>query len=485
MTRVQRTSVPSLAGLRGELAPVALVVAAAAAFIATAALTSSLVPATLALGGLVAVAACVHRPGIGVLVLVVVLPLNDVVAQLLGHSTVLALAVGALKDVLLMALVVALLAGHREKGVWLPPSLSSFLVLTLAIGAVAGIATGDVLQALYGWRNDFEPLVLLAVLPLLLTQASARRVLTAIVAAGEVAAAIAIVTHAIGLSWLLGLDLGQPAGAPPLPASYFSAGSITPRAFSPYVGPNELGLACVLLVAVILFRKDWSRSRRTWLAVLPLVALLMTASRSAWLGLGVLVVFEVVRQLRSKRLMPVRLAAVALSVSALAGATALLISSGDPSIGGHETSLLQSLNLLLAHPLGLGTGTVGPRATRFATSAAVHTESFLLLIALEAGVLALFSYAGVMIAAGFTIMRARVAPHADADLLMLGVAVMLASLPGQLALPTLQDGAVSWLLWSIVGVSLFHALHARYGPVPDRDSSPAHVPRRTPVEVGR
>ena len=463
--------------------PVVLVAAASAAFIATAALTSSLVPSTLAIGGLVAVAACVRRPGIALVLLVAVLPLNDIAAQLLGHTTVQALTVGAAKDVLLMALVVALLIGHREKGLWLPLSLSSFLVLTLAVGAIAGAATGDVLQALYGWRNDFEPLVLLAVLPLVLTGANARRVLTAIVASGEAAAAIAVITHTIGLSWLLGLDLGQPAGLPPLFSSYFSAGSITPRAFSPYVGPNELGLACVLVLAVILYRKDWAPSRRGWLAVLPLVALFMTASRTAWLGLGVLVVFEVVRQLRSKRLVGVRFAVLALSAGALVGATALLISSGDPSIGGHQASLVQSLNLLSAHPLGLGTGTVGPRATRFATTG-VFTESFFLLIALEAGVVALACYLGVMIAAGIALLRPRVATHANADLRMLGIAAMLASLPGQLAAPTLQDGAVSWLLWIIVGVSLSLALHGPRAPARESDSLPA-APTATSVELGR
>jgi hypothetical protein len=373
-------------------------------------------------------------------------------------------------------MVLALLAGRRKRGLALPWSLSTFLVLTLAIGAVAGVMTGDLLQALYGWRNDFEPLLLLAVVPLVLSEANARHLLTAIAAAGEAAAAIAIVTHQAGLSWLLSLNLGQPPGAPPIPSSYFSSGSLIPRAFSPYVGPNELGLACVFVLAVILYRTDWTRSRRGWLAVLPLVALLLTASRSAWLGLGMLVVFELVRQLRSKQLMAVRMAAVAVSVGALVGALALLISSGDPSIGGHQASLSQSLNLLLAHPFGLGTGVVGPRATRFANSG-VLTESFFLVIALEAGVLALVCYIGVMIAAGVTLMRARLAPGTNNDLIVLGVAAMAASVPSQLVLPTLQDGAVSWLLWLIVAVSISQCLRvARARRQRDRNASVTVVP---------
>lgn len=464
--------------------PAVLVVAPATALtVAAAALTSTLVWLALLVAAMTTVVACVRRPSAGVIALAAFLPFNDVAAQILGPGTFEAVAVGALKEVLLLAITSAAIFRRRAESLPYPGSLRTWLILVLGIGAVAGVTTGDVLQALYGWRNDFEPLLLLAVVPLVVGATNSRSVLTTIVVAGEVAAAIAIATHQIGLGWLLGLKLVLPPGAA-LPTSYFSAGSITPRAFTPYVGPNELGLACVLVLAAILHRSDWSRKRRSWLALLPLVALLLSASRSAWLGLGVLVVFAVVRQLRSKHLVAVRVAAVALSVGVLAGAVAVLISSGDPSIGGHQASLWQSFNLLLAHPLGLGTGTVGPRATRFAASG-VSTESFLLLIALEAGVLALVCYGGVMMAAGLTLVRARVAPDTDGDLLALGLVAMLASLPSQLGLPTLQDGAVSWLLWIIVGLSLSHALHAKRGIARDHRPSPGQASLRTPVEAGR
>ena len=473
-----------LADLRAP-GPAVLVVLPAAAFaVAAAALTSTLVWLALFVAAITAVVACVRRPSLGVVALAALLPLNDLAAQILGPGTAEAIAVGAVKDVVLLAITSAAMFRTRAESVPHPGSLRTWLILVLGIGAVAGVMTGDVLQALYGWRNDFEPLLLLAVVPLVVGVTNARIVLTTIVVAGEAASVIAIATHQKGLSWLLRMHLDLPPGATALPTSYFSAGSIIPRAFSPYVGPNELGLACVLVLAVILYRKDWSRSRRSWLAVLPLVALYVTASRSAWLGMGVLIVFEVVRQLRSKQLAAVRAAAVALSVGMLALALAILISSGDPSIGGHQASLSRSFNLLLAHPLGFGTGTVGPRATRFAASG-VSTESFLLLIALEAGVLALLCYAGVLVAACLTLLRARGAPHVDSDRLMLGVAVILASLPSQLALPALQDGAVSWLLWIIVGVSLSHALRAPRGSIHDRDAAAVHVAQRTPLEAGR
>lgn len=465
--------------------PTVLVVAPAAALaVAAAALTSTLPWLALFVAAMTAAIACVRRPSVGVVALAAVLPFNDVAAQILGPGTVEAIAVGAVKDVLLLAITGAAIFRTRAESLPYPASLRTWLILVLGIGAVAGVMTGDALQALYGWRNDFEPLLLLAVVPLVVGATNARTVLTTIVVAGEAASVIALATHQKGLSWLLRMHLDLPPGATALPTSYFSAGSIIPRAFSPYVGPNELGLACVLVLAVILYRRDWSRSRRSWLAVLPVVALFVTASRSAWLGLGVLIVFEVVRQLRAKQLVAVRVAAVALSVGMLALALALLISSGDPSIGGHQASLSRSFTLLLAHPLGFGTGTVGPRATRFAASG-VSTESFLLLIALEAGVLALVCYVGVMVAAGLTLVRARVVPHADGDRLMLGVAVILASLPSQLALPVLQDGAVSWLLWIIVGVSLSHALRTPRASVRDRGPALAQLPARTPVEAGR
>lgn len=481
LARVPRAPLAALSGHRSLGVPL-LISVAVAAVIATAAITSTLVPTTLTIAGVGVVAACLRRPGIAVMAVAAFLPLNDVAAQLLNPGTAAAIVVGAVKDLLLMALVFGLLVRRGEKRVALPGSLGTFLALTLAIGAVAAVATGDALQALYGWRNDFEPLLLLAVVPLVVTRTNARRVLTVIVAAGEAASAIAIATHQIGLSWLLGLALNPSPGGSPLSSSYFSAGSVTPRAFSPYVAPNELGLACVIVLAVIMYRRDWSRARRTALAVPPLVALFLTASRSAWIGLGLVVVFEIVRLLGSRRVLPLRVGTLALAGGASVAVLTLLIGSGDPSISGHGASLSQSVSLLLAHPLGLGTGSVGPRATRFASSA-VLTESFFLLIALEAGVLALVCYLGVLISAGATLIGARTAPGADASLLSLGVAVILASIPNQLVLPSLQDGAVSWLLWIVVGVSLSQALRVRAGLERGRDVSLAEMPRREPVEV--
>lgn len=438
----------------------------AGAVIGLAVLTSTLIGVALAIAALGGVVACVRRPDIGVIALVAFLPFNDVAAQILGPGTGAAVAVGAVKDVVLLSMAAGLVFTARTRGVAFPGSLRTWLVLLLGIGAVAGVMAGDVLQALYGWRNDFEPLLLLAVVPLAVSVTSAQRVLKAIVVVGEIAAAVAIATHQIGLSWLLGLRLDLPPGAT-LPSSYFSAGSITPRAFSPYVAPNELGVACLLVLAVILYRPGWSRGQRGALALLPALALLMTASRSAWLGFGVLAVFEVIRRLRSRRMMPLRIAAIALSAGGMAIAVALLIGSGDPSIAGHQASLSQSVQLLLSHPFGLGTGVVGPRATRFGSNG-VLTESFVLVIALEAGILALVCYAAVLISSGIALVRAGAGSARDGAMLTLGIAAMLASVPNQLVLPTLQDGAVSWLLWAIVGVSLAYALRpqAPQAPIP-------------------
>jgi hypothetical protein len=63
------------------------------------------------------------------------------------------------------------------------------------------------------------------------------------------------------------------------------------------------------------------------------------------------------------------------------------------------------------------------------------------------------------------------------DLIVLGVAAMAASVPSQLVLPTLQDGAVSWLLWLIVAVSISQCLRvARARRQRDRNASVTVVP---------
>jgi putative inorganic carbon (HCO3(-)) transporter len=392
-------------------------------------------------GGLLVIA----RPWWGIAVLAVLLPANNLISQLLG-ATSLSTAFGAIKDAVLAILLVAAVASGNVRREFAWPALA-----VAALGLMGFAYSGSLSSALYGWRNDYEPVLLVIAVPALLTATTARYIRTIVVVAAQVAALVGIYTWTLGLSWLVTLHIFP--GAPgAFPFQYFSTNNVHPRAFSPLASPNEFGAYLDLALAVIVTRTDWSVRRRAALCVLPVIAIYLSRSRSGILGVvllaSLLAVMFVRRYGSSTRL--------GLSIVIGLGFIAVLVSyvnSGgvastgtDPSLVGHASSLREGIGNALTHPLGYGLGNVGPRAIRSNTNP-VLVESFWLLQALESGLLVLVAYL-------FTVGRiVRVSARAGGEA-FLAVAAIAATLISQLVLPTMQDGPVSFTFWMVMGLAL-------------------------------
>lgn len=388
----------------------------------------------------------VAKPWLGAAFLAIFLPANNLISQILGDGAM-TTAIGAAKDATLAILLIVVgLRRTARRDIAIPAGI--FAVLGLL-----GFAYADTFNAgLYGWRNDYEAALLLIALPGILNEQTGQRVKNIMIGAGQVAAATAVLTWREGLSWLATVHVYPVAAGEPFPTSFFSTGSIRPRAFSPLVAPNELGVYLDLTLAVIWTRSDWSIGRRIALSVLPIVAIYLADSRSAMAGVVILACVLAVRRVyQSDGFSAAALTATAFALATIGALLYVFVSGGaaqsdDPSLAGHETSLQTGIPMAISHPLGLGLGNVGTRA-QVTTTAPVLVESFWLILALESGFVVLVAWIALL-----TIAGARCARDGSSGA-FLGTAAIASSLVSQLVLPTMQDGPVSFTLFMLVGIA--------------------------------
>lgn len=394
------------------------------------------------------------RPVVGLVLLCVILPANGIVTQLLGGGAS-ATAFGALKDILLVILLVAGLArgGHKRVPVALMLGVLGFQLIALT----EMLATANTTQALYGYRNNYMPALLLICVPMVLDRLALKRVTSTMAWAGQVAALMSIATWLFGIEWLYRLGILPPDNPADFPVQYFSAGSIRPRAFSPYVAPNEMAAAAAVVVAVILCREVWTRRKRVMLCLLPSVAIILSESRSGFLGLLLVFLVVAVKYLHSRH----PITAAWLAVSSALGAFLFLIwysetaagGNADPSIGGHGRSILYGLSQIPLHPFGAGVGSAGPRAFLF-TNNPILVESFVLLIAIEASAVVAIIFIWLQ---WHSATLARKQGSWGAYTAVTAVAAVFVS---EQVLPTMQEGAVSYTFWIAMGLGVGVAMGA-------------------------
>lgn len=275
--------------------------------------------------------------------------------------------------------------------------------------------------------------------------------------------------------------------------SAFSAkfgGLIVPRAVGTYTAPNEFGLGLVIYLVAILLPLAFTRlnsATRTLLAVaatLACLALALTYSRSAWLGvaLAVPVVALLLRRpiarwvdahrrrgMAHMRMMTMCLAAIVVLVGGVfvvSGGFRFLVTTltgQEASAAGRPTSLSNGIEALLSHPLGGGLTSAGPKAKSL-NPTAVLTENWYLVYGIQLGWLALAALCTFAAACLVSLARRVNATLASIDAVTERVAfqvgaigALLAALGGALFIPALLDLPASLTVWTFVAVALVPA----------------------------
>ncbi len=167
-----------------------------------------------------------------------------------------------------------------------------------------------------------------------------------------------------------------------------------------FAGPNQYGAYLVVTIP-LLFANFLQKKRKIYLliTILGIVSLILTFSRSAWLGFFVeLIIFGYLITSQSKYKKYFSIKKLAIAVSGFVVLFSLTVINLDNlkekiirpnSSSGHFEALKNGIEIAKNNPLGLGLGTSGPASYRFATemNPAIITENWYLQIAIELGLL--------------------------------------------------------------------------------------------------
>lgn len=446
---------------------------------------------------LVAIAVLSARwPHRALTVALVLLPLHTA-AVLVGRNVVevesaaVSLA-GAWKEAVLIGLVGA--AAWRLYG----RKRSLHAAQLLALGVLALVITripldvergASLASAITGARSLAEPLALfLAVTILAPGYAWLRRTATWLIPVIVAIAYIGIVQPMVGE--VLYDNLYHSSGGR-LHHSYVAQLPTGPqlRAVGTFIAPNEFGLGLVILLSV--FVAPMLATTGHWRIVggaaliVGSAALLLSFSRSAWLGAGIgsLTLFAVHRTalrhwLAQRWRVPAQRRAI-VTLSALVGATVVVaaavtgavglvidtLTGAEPSAAGRGASIATGVEAAIAYPGGIGLGTAGPRALAF-EARPILTENWYLLWFIQLGwvpgiLLLIFLGAVLVLLVRQAATEARVArdrrsahggelyPAAVAGGVLLAY---VAALVGALFIPAFLDLPASLTLWAVVGI---------------------------------
>ena len=237
------------------------------------------------------------------------------------------------------------------------------------------------------------------------------------------------------------------------------------RVMSTLRGANPLGAYLVAVVSLLL---AWRQKRVWWYILLgiSLVVLVLTFSRSAWIGvLAAAVVIGIARYVRFIRINSSLVLWCVVAVAILCGTvvgvsrstafqnvflhTQVHSAVATTSNQGHATALEQGIHDVLHEPLGRGPGTAGPASTYNTGHPVRIAENYFIQIAQEMGWLGLFLFVAVQCFIGAMLWRQRKDPLA----LGLCAGLIGVSLVGLFS-HVWADDTLSYIWWGLAGIVL-------------------------------
>ena len=408
---------------------------------------------------------------LGVLAIIAIMPFHAALVVIIGGWNGHAELLAAWKELLILALaLVAIVAAPQQAWRRLQRPIPLAIMALGVLGFIVSLANHVSLSSLaFGAKTDLFPwLLFLAALWAVRREGEGEDApLTRILLwTAVVVATLAIIQITILPLSVLG-HLGYNATTIP-PKQIVSAAITTLRAFSTLGGPNQLGAYLLIPIALVIMLAR--RRHPTYLLALPLliIALVLSYSRSAWIGaiFTVAVAVFVCLPIRLRFVAPITVLVLLLAGGYLGprllGSTTgsslehiLLHGTVNPTTGlvegsdvGRTSSLRQGLSTLAAHPWGLGLGAAGPAS--YKTEHPLITENWYLQIGVEFGWLGL----GLMLALiGLIIWQlARQSTNPGAILAPSLLAALAGILICNIFLHSLADSTLSLVLCGSLGL---------------------------------
>jgi len=370
------------------------------------------------------------------------------------------------KDLLVGALLVRGLvrqiAARRSFSEMLAPGDRGLVAYGLFLALLATVSP-DLTTAGYALATVVEgPMLFLAIMLLRPGRRALRAALWSMLAAAGIMAVVALIEQAGPKAafdpWFGGLA--------PLPnSSFFLNGGSIYRSGAFFASPLQLAFygaaAAALATGVAIGTRGAARVLATLVAILSTAAVVVSFTRSGYIGGGVGVMLVL---LLGVRRVPLRLALMGTVATVAVAAVTFSVASGDEHLShsgegsSHVDILRADLNLFAFQPLGYGLGSVDAIAQRFDRNSGFATESTLLATGMQGGIEELVAYLVVLFWTAMRVRTARRAAMAAGDWEAAGIcagalgaqwAVFLAGLfLGVQALP------VELVLWGAPAIAL-------------------------------
>ena len=241
------------------------------------------------------------------------------------------------------------------------------------------------------------------------------------------------------------------------------------RIMSTLRGANPLGAYLVVVIPLLVSMWFTDKRRRLLYGVLgaaSAAALVLTFSRSAWIGVVVALALLLWRQLKTKRTQQIALAVVGgCAVVALGifiafrnntsfqdaifhtNAHSMITSTSDQ---GHASALKGGLTDMLHQPLGRGPGTAGP-ASVYNNHPARIAENYFIQVGQEVGWLGLALFMAINVGVGILLWSRRSKPLA-LGLLAALIGVSIVSLLSH----AWTDDTLAYIWWGLAGLAIAH-----------------------------
>lgn len=364
----------------------------------------------------------------GLLVLVAVMPFHAFLSVFLGSAFGGQLLWQAWKELLVAALlVIAFIIVLREPGRLrrlLNPLNGLIAVFAIVALIVTAATPPPLVPLLAGLRYDLEPFVLLILAQLAAAPWMLGRIQRLIIGTGIVVGAVAALQALV-----LPRDFMTRFGYGPetvVPYQLVDPAIEAIRVPSTLGGPNQMGAYLILVLAlgiILLWQRRWLLG--TPAAILSITGIIVSHSRSAWIGaMGAALALVASGLSRARALLLLAVAVLGAAVG-LAGLSAVGTDSNlqyyvfhsradgaatKGSTGERIAAMAKSIEAIRDQPLGYGLGSAGPAS--FRNDRPFISESQYLQIALETGLPGLALYAAVYAVLAVMLFRKRRHPLA-------------------------------------------------------------------------
>lgn len=354
------------------------------------------------------------------------------------------------KEIILFISLIVIIWWSRKK----LPSLNytngifySVLAYVLSVLIFGGIQANSISALLLGIRTDllFIPTLLLGfLLPFVFDKKRVQQLL-------RVTLLSLTVTFGLFMClWILAPDFSLHFGYSPYESSYvdtkplpvyhclFVEDSCIPRLQGSFSGPNQAGSLAILWGGLLFYMLN-----NYWHLILPFLALILTFSRSAFLGGLLAIVIQ----------LPKKILGVACSIGTILIITVFVLAPDFVTHGlsssEHWHKTIDGIQRITNNPFGTGLGSAGPVSRRIlGESNALISENWYLQIGEEAGIIAL-----ILLLLFTTLVITQLLRSTNRLSKTMGAVLLGASFQA-LFLHLWEDSVVTILIWFWIGISL-------------------------------